>query len=475
MFGLGKLGKMGRVGGVRTTIASILAKYSGSHLWDFGVSADKVAAGAGMTAAQFLAAYPTHALFQDTAGTTPAYQITHPVALCKDAVGTAHASQSTSTKRPVLSARVNLLVATEDFSSASWAKDSCTIGVNAVANHRGDVTADKVISAAASTQTGVGQSFTALAASYKHLVYIKAAGAGFAQMLWSTNRSTDYLNIDLSTGAITGTYAAASANAMGGGWWEVSITSSLSAGACTAYVWLVNSGAAARGATYTGDGTSGIYLWGADTRPANSPTNLPAYQRVTTSTDYDTVGFPLRAVWDGVDDCLVVPTLDLSITDKVTVVAGVQKVGTTSWAALLEFTGNPDSTAGAFSFNAPGSAADTFYASARGATANATKTVTGYASPVSAVLTNKADLSAATSTATNTFSVNGATVSAAGGGSAPGGGNFASAGLYIGQRNGSTYPFSGAIQSITIIPALITASETAVIEASVNNSMGKVY
>jgi hypothetical protein len=69
MFGLGKLGKMGRVGGVRTTLASILSKYAGSHHWDFGVSADKVAAGAIWhdTELSSLAAYPAHALFQDTA------------------------------------------------------------------------------------------------------------------------------------------------------------------------------------------------------------------------------------------------------------------------------------------------------------------------------------------------------------------------------------------------------------------------
>jgi hypothetical protein len=68
----------------RTTIASILAKYSGSHHWDFGVSADKVAAGASMTAAQFLAAYPLHHLYQDADGTTPAFLPTHPVGLCLD-------------------------------------------------------------------------------------------------------------------------------------------------------------------------------------------------------------------------------------------------------------------------------------------------------------------------------------------------------------------------------------------------------
>jgi hypothetical protein len=44
-----------------------------------------------------------------------------------------------------------------------------------------------------------------------------------------------------------------------------------------------------------------VHIWGADLRPANSPSNIPAYQRVNTATDYDTVGFTPYLKFDGGD------------------------------------------------------------------------------------------------------------------------------------------------------------------------------
>lgn len=73
--------------------------------------------------------------------------------------------------------------------------------------------------------------------------------------------------------------------------------------------------------------------------------------------------------------------------------------------------------------------------------------------------------------------VNGAPLAATFTGSGnTGSGNFGAAyPLYIGQRAGTSFPFNGPIQSITLIPALITDAEIAIIENSVNTAMGKVY
>jgi hypothetical protein len=201
----------------------------------------------------------------------------------------------------------------------------------------------------------------------------------------------------------------------------------------------------------------------ADLRPANSPTNIPSYQRVTTSTDYDTVGFPLRAVWDGVDDCLVVPTLDLSITDKVTVVAGVTKVSDAATGMVYEL----GTINGTFYLTAPITTAN-FRLASKG-TSQADNTVGGYAAPIPSVITGLLNISGPS----NKISINGGSPTEIT--TSQGTGLFSSGSFYIGQRAGTSLPFSGAIQSITLIPALITASETAVIEASVNNSMGRVY
>lgn len=55
--------------------------------------------------------------------------------------------------------------------------------------------------------------------------------------------------------------------------------------------------------SYAGDGISGVYIWGASLVLATAA-NLP-YQRVNTATDYDTVGFPKYAKFDGAATHLV--------------------------------------------------------------------------------------------------------------------------------------------------------------------------
>ena len=61
-------------------------------------------------------------LFQDETKTTPVTAVEQPVGLMLDKSGRGnHATQATTTKRPVLSRRVNLFSATESPSAASWA------------------------------------------------------------------------------------------------------------------------------------------------------------------------------------------------------------------------------------------------------------------------------------------------------------------------------------------------------------------
>lgn len=62
----------------------------------------------------------------------------------------------------------------------------------------------------------------------------------------------------------------------------------------------------------------------ADLRPTNAGVNLPPYQRVTTSTDYDTAGFPMYLRFDGVDDYLSTGSINFTATDKMTVLSGAR-------------------------------------------------------------------------------------------------------------------------------------------------------
>jgi hypothetical protein len=226
-----------------------------------------------------------------------------------------HASQSTSASRPVLSARYNLLTYTEQFDNAAWSKDSLLAfgsgsTINATTAPNGTVTADLITAANATAAAGVGQSAAVIAAAHTWSICFKPNGVRYVQLLWSSTASTNYANYDIVSGIVTaGTYTAATITQEANGFYRLSITSTINAGNFGAFAWFVDSGTAARTASFTGDGVKGAYIWGADLRVTNDGAGLPAYQRVAASTDYDTTGFPPYLKFDGVDDTLVGPAI----------------------------------------------------------------------------------------------------------------------------------------------------------------------
>ena len=226
-----------------------------------------------------------------------------------------HASQSTSASRPVLSARYNLLTYTEQFDNAAWSKDSLLAfgsgsTINATTAPNGTVTADLITAANATAAAGVGQSAAVIAAAHTWSICFKPNGVRYVQLLWSTTASTNYANYDIVSGIVTaGTYTAATITQEANGFYRLSITSTINAGNFGAFAWFVDSGTAARTASFTGDGVKGAYIWGADLRVTNDGVGLPEYQRIAAATDYDTTGFPPYLKFDGVDDTLVGPAI----------------------------------------------------------------------------------------------------------------------------------------------------------------------
>jgi hypothetical protein len=163
-------------------------------------------------------------------------------------------------------ARTNLLTYSEDFTNAAWSKSTCTITANSTAAPNGTAVADTMVSQALTAFTYCLQTATFATATYTASVFVKASGAGFIQLLWTGAASTDYANFNITTGAVTaGTYAGATVTPFGSGWYRITLTSAIAAGAYGFYISLVDSGSAARAASFTGDGAKGAYLFGAQT------------------------------------------------------------------------------------------------------------------------------------------------------------------------------------------------------------------
>lgn len=162
----------------------------------------------------------------------------------------------------------NVLLYSERFDNAAWGKNNATVNADALIAPDGNVTADKLIDDATNSQHFVSVSVSGgLAVS---TTYTFSCFAKVGERIWVQLRTTDKANtvvrswFNLSTGTV-GTVQAghtASIQSVGNGWYRCAVIFSSNTGATNGAVGIqVNT--ADNQTAYTGDGTSGIYIWGA--------------------------------------------------------------------------------------------------------------------------------------------------------------------------------------------------------------------
>ena len=177
----------------------------------------------------------------------------------------------------------NLVTYSEDFADASWDKFNATITPNAVVAPDGSLTADKLVENTATIQHLVGQDiFVGVLSNYtvSYSVYVKPNGRNWCILqvvsggvVYSTvwiNIQTGTIGSTLNSGVSNVTHSVKNA---GNGFYKVGITATLSSvptGIIKAQVWLATSDS---NTTYTGDGYSGIFIWGAQLEAGAFPTS----------------------------------------------------------------------------------------------------------------------------------------------------------------------------------------------------------
>lgn len=157
----------------------------------------------------------------------------------------------------------NLLGFSEAFDNAGWTKNAASIVTGAQANPvNGLFNAQKLMEDTANAQHRVSQSVTLAAAPHTLSAYLKAGERSWVLMVNGTIANC-FTYFNLSTGVVGSVGAgvtSASITAVGGGWYRCAITFTAPAGG-NAFEFRT---ASANGTgSYTGDGNSGVYIYGA--------------------------------------------------------------------------------------------------------------------------------------------------------------------------------------------------------------------
>lgn len=157
--------------------------------------------------------------------------------------------------------RSNLLLRSEEFDNASWSRSGIAgVTANATVSPDGTADADLVIPTATAVQHFVSQTVTGGAQNFS--AYVKAGGYSSVILFFTVHNS--YVTFNLATQTVTetsGTITSSSITDVGNGWYRVSVATSLTTHSEVRLYVTVGGTYATR--ADAGDGTSGIYMWGA--------------------------------------------------------------------------------------------------------------------------------------------------------------------------------------------------------------------
>lgn len=165
-------------------------------------------------------------------------------------------------------ARTNIVTRSQELDHADWTKTHTSVTANAVSAPDGTSTADLVIPDATLNFHFIQVTTTITVAATPSAITVYAKAGGYSWITLSRNGTSAVANFNLSTGvvgSVSGT-ATSAMEALANGWYRCIMYFSATTGIPDNIYISINTIDVTGGGNsnnHTGDGTSGIYLWGA--------------------------------------------------------------------------------------------------------------------------------------------------------------------------------------------------------------------
>lgn len=191
---------------------------------------------------------------------------------------------------------INLATYSEQFDNAAWSKVGCQVSANVALSPNGAVSSDKMQE---DTTTGPHyiNSPTYYCSSSGYLTFsffAKKKERSIIQVYvvdstGGVSASSTYF--DLNLGTVTS--GSGSIVALPNGWYRLSVRATVAVGNCYGRILLCNEGST----TYTGDGVSGVYLWGGQIETAAAPSSYIPTASASVARAGDVWTIPLDYSW----------------------------------------------------------------------------------------------------------------------------------------------------------------------------------
>jgi len=255
--------------------------------------------------------------------------------------GTGGATQTNSSGL-VAYAPHNLIPYSENFAHTDWVKYNASAAASSEIDPFGGTGAYKFAEASTASNSKLMLDCFATSGSgtiYTWSVYAKKAELDILQLILTNVTyagGDNHANFDLTNGAVTATGGGATAKieAVGtDGWYRCSMTDTTSAsGETCPRIGLQNSGTAARDGAYAGNGTDGIFIFGAQGEKTINTDDSPTTYNITTGSAYQAPRFDYDK--DGNSKGLLVEEQRVNLqTQAINLSGNYTLIDSSSWVA----------------------------------------------------------------------------------------------------------------------------------------------